>query len=327
MKRYSRRRGRTAGVVVAFGALLLVGLAVKFFGWLVVAAAVVGLFFAASALARNVRQRQAVAAGEAKELAYRADRQHQWARRGDSRGVYGVSGAELMRSISPEPPPMASDVPDEELEVAAVVTTPDGLTTLLAEKALGWRWAAFASVLVQRRAAVQSRLRDCELGYATPTGMRAHSAIEVGRFVTGRMEDLCQLVARVEAFMLTPAFMAVFGSRCDASTADADGIVHVANRLMDYHERFLELAERCRDFQAPSPYAVLLRDVRELMGIPLDAYRTFIDDFVDRIAEMPELLRHARGTVEADPVVLHMHVDDRLLQRISKQLRAAANPH
>jgi hypothetical protein len=139
---------------------------------------------------------------------------------------------------------------------------------------------------------VQSRLRDCELGYATSTVMRAHSGMEVGRFVTGRMEDLNQLAAQVEAFMLKPAFMAVFGSRCDASTADADGIVHVANRLMDYHERFLELAERFLDFAAPSQYT----DLRA---------------------------RHRRRR----PVVLHMHVDDRLLQRISKQVRVAAKPH
>ena len=94
--------------------------------------------------------------------------------------------------------------------------------------------------------------------------------------MTERMQELSQLVAQVEAFMLTPAFMEVFGSQGDESTADADGIMHVANRLMDYHERFLELAERCRDFQAPSEYADLLGDVRALMTIPLDAYRTFI---------------------------------------------------
>ena len=60
------------------------------------------------------------------------------------------------------------------------------------------------------------------------------------------------------------------------------------------------------------------------MSIPLDGYRTFIDDFVDRIAEMPELLRHARDTVDADPVVLHMTVNHELAQRITKQLRVAA---
>jgi hypothetical protein len=60
-----------------------------------------------------------------------------------------------------------------------------------------------------------------------------------------------------------------------------------------------------------------------MMNIPLDSYRTFIDDFVDRITEMPELLRYGRGTVEGDPVVLHMRVDDQLLQRIGTLLRAA----
>jgi hypothetical protein len=67
-----------------------------------------------------------------------------------------------------------------------------------------------------------------------------------------------------------------------------------------------------------------MRDVREVMSIPLDSYRTFIDDFVDRVAEMPELIRHACGTVEADPLVLYVHIDDRLVKRITAQLRAVA---
>ena len=325
MRRYPRHRGSApGGVVPVFGVLLLLVLVVRFFWWLVGAAAVVGLFFAIRWLARKRLERKAVAAHEAEELAYRADRQDGWARRGDSRGVYGVTGAELMRSISPEPPPVPSDVQDDEPEVAAVANTKEGLTNLLTQKPPGWRWAAFASALVQRRATVQPRLLDCELGYATPTDTRARSGIEVARFVTDGMEDLSRLVTQVEAFMRTPAFMGVFGSRTDESTADADGILHVANRLMDYHGRFLELAERCRDFQAPAEYTDLMRDVRELMNIPLDGYRTFIDDFVERIAEMPELLRYGSGTVEADPVFLHMDVDDELMKRIAKQLRTAA---
>jgi hypothetical protein len=311
-------------VAVFVGALLIVALAAKSFWWFLAATAVAGLFFAGRTLTHNLREQKAAAARQAEELAYRADRQHQWARRGDSRGVYGDAGAELMRSISPEPQSLASDAPEEELNVAAVATTPDGLAQLLAEKPREWRWAAFASVLVQRRAAVQSRLRDCALGYAAPNGVRAHSGFEVGRFVTGRMDDLIQLVAQVEAFMLTPAFMEVFGGRGDETTADADGIVHVANRLMDYHDRLLGLAEQYRDFTAPSQFTELMRDVRQLMNIPLDSYRIFIDDFVDRIAEMPELLRYARGTVDADPVVLHMSVDHQLINRIGTQLRAAA---
>ena len=126
--------------VVFFGALLVVALAAKSFWWLIAAAAVAGLFFAIHALTRNNRERKAAAARETEELAYRADRQHQWARRGDDRGIYGDAGAELMRSISPESAPSTSDVANEELGVAALATTPEGLTQLIAEKTTGWRW-------------------------------------------------------------------------------------------------------------------------------------------------------------------------------------------
>lgn len=322
MKRYSRGREAPAGGAGFFGTLLLIGLIVQFFWWFVTAVALVALVFAACALARHVRERRAAAAREAAELAYRADRQNQWARRGDSRGVYGVAGAELMRSISPALP-LPSDAADIDIKVATVASTPGGLTRLLAEKTPGWRWAAFVSVLVQRRAAVQSRLRDCRLGYSTCTGVDTYSGFEVGSFVTDCMGEMDQLVAQVKAFMSTPAFMEVFGSRDDESTADADGIVHVANRLMDYHQRFLDLAERCRDYQPPARYTHLLRDVRVLMMIPLDSFRAFIDDFTERVAEIPELMRWGRGTVETDPVVLHMDVEDRLIKGISRELRTA----
>ena len=67
-----------------------------------------------------------------------------------------------------------------------------------------------------------------------------------------------------------------------------------------------------------------MRDCSQLMNIPLEGYRTFIDDFVELIGEMPELMRHARGTVEADTISLHMDVDDQLIKRITKQVRVAA---
>ena len=35
---------------------------------------------------------------------------------------------------------------------------------------------------------------------------------------------------------------------------------------------------------------------------------------------MPALLHYACGTIELDPVPLHIEADDKLLERISKQL-------
>jgi hypothetical protein len=56
-----------------------------------------------------------------------------------------------------------------------------------------------------------------------------------------------------------------------------------------YHERFLGLAERCRGLAAPTRYAGLLRDLAHLMDAPLAGYRTFINEFAQRVGEMPEL--------------------------------------
>jgi len=74
-----------------------------------------------------------------------------------------------------------------------------------------------------------------------------------------------------------------------------------------------------------SEYAPLLGDLARLLDIPVAAYRTFIDDFVERVAEMPEMLSYAHDTtVELDPVVLHLEVDNDLTSRISQQLREIA---
>jgi hypothetical protein len=241
-KRRRPSSGSSSGII-GFGILVVIGLAVQYYWWFLGAAALVGLFFAARALYRHLRERQAAAAREAEELAYRADRQYRWARRGDSRGVYGDAGAELMRSITPEPPALDSAAPQADVKIAAIANSSEQLTKMVADKPPGWRWAAFASVLVQRRAAVRSRLRGYELGCTASNGARARSGVEVAHFVTGCMDELSRLVSQVEAFMLTPAFIGAFGERGDESTADADGIVHTANRLMDYHDRFLRLAE------------------------------------------------------------------------------------
>jgi hypothetical protein len=64
-----------------------------------------------------------------------------------------------------------------------------------------------------------------------------------------------------------------------------------------------------------------MRDCARLADAPLEGYRTFIDEFVVRVGEMAELLRYAKGTVEVDPVVLGMDVDDQILARITRRVK------
>ncbi|WP_407687582.1 hypothetical protein [Mycobacterium sp. HUMS_1102779] len=185
-------------------------------------------------------------------------------------------------------------------------------------------WAAFASVPVQRRDKQRSRLRDDQLGYAAPSGERAAGGAEVGRFVLDRMDEMIVLIKHVEDFMLTPAFAGVFGEPGDESSADAEGIVHTVNRRMDYHDRFLGMVERCRGLGGLQRICAAAGRSGATLGRPGRRYRTFIDDFVDRVQEIPAMLQYAHGTIALDPVVLHMDVEDGLIRRIRLQLNAIA---
>ncbi|MFZ0834991.1 MAG: hypothetical protein WAM92_18330 [Mycobacterium sp.] len=316
----ARRRSDSndnVGCVTIFALLLVIGLIVKFFWWIVAGIAIVGAIAAAYVIARRVADHRAEAALRADELAYRADLESRRAQRSQSTDLFGTS-------ITPEFPAVPSADQQAAVEMPALARTPAELRTLLKEKKPGWRWVAFGSVLVQRQAGVRSRLRDCELGYSAGPTTRLNTGVEVADFVTARMDALLRLTSQVEAFVSAPAFKEVFGAAGDESTADADGIVQVANRLMDYHERFLELAELCRDVEVPTQYTELMRNCSDLMRIPLDGYEDFVDDFVLRLREMAELAPYAPGPFEVDPVLLGFDLDDRLLDIITRRLKAAA---
>ncbi|OBG23474.1 hypothetical protein A5765_18725 [Mycolicibacterium celeriflavum] len=317
------RGSDSGGIAAFFGLLILIWVVIAYY-WVIIGVGVaVGLFFAVRALVRREQERRLAAARQAEILAHRADRQHRWAARGDQRGIYGVEGAELMRSISPQSSVPPADTSDDDRPAAAIAYTADELDVLLDEKPTEWRWAAFVSVLLQRLADVRPRLRDLDLHYTPARSGYARNGREVAVFVEDSLDDLYEHCRRLESFIRAPAFMGVFGDSNDESTADAEGIVHVANRLMDFHERFLELAERCRDVSVPSAYTGLLQDCSLLMDIPLDGFRRFIDELVELVEEMPAVLRYAPGDVDFGSITLEIVVDDRLIKRIEKQVRAA----
>jgi hypothetical protein len=122
--------------------------------WVVALAGLGGLYFAIRARTIRGRKHPEVSSEVSAELIRRADQENRWALRGDTRGVYGAKGAELMRGISPEPNiDTELDKATAYPQTAVIASTPEDLATLLAEKLPCWRWAAFASVLVQRRLA------------------------------------------------------------------------------------------------------------------------------------------------------------------------------
>jgi hypothetical protein len=101
--------------------------------WVVALAGLGGLYFAIRARTIRGRKHPEVSSEVSAELIRRADQQNRWALRGDTRGVYGARGADLMRSISPEPNVDTElDKATAYPQTAAVASTPEDLATLLA---------------------------------------------------------------------------------------------------------------------------------------------------------------------------------------------------
>jgi hypothetical protein len=207
------------------------------------------------------------------------------------------------------------------VSVAVIVPTPELLKQMLHEKPACWTWAAFASVVFQRWAAVEERKVVQVLGSPVrPTG-RLHTGPEVAQFVTQHMRAVDDLIVEVGAFLRTPAFTEVFGVPDDEGTADAEGIVRAANQLGDYYERLLTVAEECRRYSLPEQYAELVRDCTRFMNQPLQDFGGFVNDVLERLEELQKRAILGEPYSWLGPVPLRTITDDRLLWSIMDRLQ------
>jgi hypothetical protein len=185
----------------------------------------------------------------------------------------------------------------------------------------GTRQAAFASVLVQRRAVLETGLRDHRLGFAPQTDERISGLGELQALVENMMYDVEQVGQQISGFVQTEAFRSVFGTEDDEDAAEPDGIVHVANRLMDLYERYLQLAQRVRGASAPARFVNVLDTCARLVDEPLRGLDDFIEDYLAILEGMPAQLIAAQGQTVIKPVELPIHVDDQLLEELLRQIQ------
>lgn len=205
--------------------------------------------------------------------------------------------------------------------IARVQTTPEGLARLMAEKPPAWQWAVFTSVLVQRRNALQRRLRKVASGYQPGSGRVELSGLDYTEVGHNALITIIDTVEQLGQFILSPAFKGTFGT--DGDSADADGIADLANRLMDYHEGLLAEAETCLQTQVQPEARVFVQDVGAFTLAPLIGFDQFIRTLCSRIGEAQDLLPYTRagGVIGLDDVPLAIEPPDGLADRIVAHIR------
>lgn len=222
----------------------------------------------------------------------------------------------MARAVDPTPKRLLP--PHEKASaIARVATTKEDLSRLIADKPPAWPWALFTSVLVQRRNAVQGRLRTVASGYQPRAGLPPISGQAYAQVAYGVMRSVADLVGQLEQFMLSPAFKGAFGEA--EAGADADAIVAIANRLMDYHEAFLVQAETCLQTPVQSEAHAFVADMGAFTLCPLAGFEQFIATMCARIGEAQDLLPYAdpTATIALDDAQLAMTLPDGLSERIT----------
>lgn len=228
----------------------------------------------------------------------------------------------MARPIDPTPERLVPPHENAAL-VAQVATTKEALARLKADKPAAWPWALFASVLLQRRNAVQARLRRVASGYQPRPGAVSLSGEAYSQIAHQAMKAILDLIAQLEQFMLSPAFKGAFGEVGSDSSADPDAIVTTADRLMDYHEALLVQAENC--VQTPVDYEALtfVHDAGAIALLPLLGYEGFITTMCARIGEAQELLPYGDGNtvMQLDDVSLTITMPDDLSDRFFAHIK------
>lgn len=228
----------------------------------------------------------------------------------------------LARPIDPTPRRILP--PDEKSAlVAQVATTKEALARLITDRPPAWPWAVFASVLLQRRNALQARLRAVASGYQPRSGQTPLSGAAYARTVApAALKTIGDVVGQLEQFMLSPAFKGAFGEIGTGTGADAEGVVAIANRLMDYHKILLEQAEACSQTPVEGSALVFAQDAGAVGMLPLIGYDSFISTMCARIGEAQDLLPYSSGGVlELDQVTLKIDMPEELSGRIGAHLK------
>lgn len=228
----------------------------------------------------------------------------------------------MARPIDPTPKRLVPPHQNAAL-VAQVATTEEALSHLTVDKPAAWPWAVFASVLVQRRNALQARLRSVASGYQPRRGAMPLSGPAYSQTAHRTMTLIIDILAQIESLMLSPAFQGAFGEVGVDGTADAEAIIDIANRLMDHHEALLVQAETCVQTPVEHEALTFVQDAGAIALLPLLGYEQFIVTMCARIGEAQELLPYGDGhtVMQLDDVRLNVEMPDDLSDRFFAHIK------
>lgn len=214
-------------------------------------------------------------------------------------------------SVSPEP------------MITVVPRTSDERRKLLAQRPFAWEYLLYASVLLERRAAIEDKWRDNEIRYARKTGTVMDDATAI-RYLSAATQQVGLIASGITRVFDSDAQVAAFGD--PESPADPERIEHLAVRLIGVYEEFLDWARDLRSISVSGELQEVFELAARIADRPARRIREFVDSLVVSVEAVPgqmqdDEVREIRMTVtlDADPDVISAY--RKKLKRVKRRIR------
>ena len=187
-----------------------------------------------------------------------------------------------------------------------------------------WEFLHFAGQLLHERDNVEAKYRDHELRYAPMSGEVVVGGVAVNYiehlddaktillYINQRSNDAMNLARKIsDLFNDEAARERAFGA--PGEDGDPERLTHLAKRMNNVYEQFLDLAASLRGASVPPEFQKLLELAARFTDSPVKEYRRFVDEYVAQANMLLEDYKAGR------PLRIEAH-------RVSVLNRGAADP-
>jgi hypothetical protein len=171
---------------------------------------------------------------------------------------------------------------------------------------------------LRRKQELESKFRDHELGYARPSD-HALSEEEARSLITGTPTALRTLSGNLNRVLDPATTEAAFGP--PGQPGDPDRIEHIATRLIEIYEAFLDWSARLRAAAVPERFERAAQLASALADNPVHEIRSFVDQTVAEFDRAPALLREKRDEPVQIRQTLTLTIDDQVLKKFNKEVK------
>jgi hypothetical protein len=204
-------------------------------------------------------------------------------------------------------------------EINRVPRSPDEEAALLRTKPDGWEYLLFGAILRRKLDRLESKFRDHELSLVVPHGPVLDEPRAVN-LVSDAIHPVLQLTGNFNRILSPEATERAFGKF--GEPGDAARIEHLAERLIDIYEGFLDWAAELRGAGVPEAFEAVTVAASSLVDGPIRQVREFVDELIVEFDRLPAQLRE--GVDVNLKMTLVLQVEDGAQARFDEELARLA---